>query len=137
MYRTAKFRKNVMFERLPQSVEGGECGSRYRRRFLECEVGWLQRKGVCSSARILGTGASARAKHFIARLELRHIIVKQRCPKASPAPSPTATSSLQVSPMKIMITSGSHKGRIGSMEAHVFQKSVDYPDEPAHGFHVI
>ena len=36
---------------------------------------------------------------------------------------------------KIRITSGIHRGRTGTVEAQVFQKTVDYPDEMAHGFH--
>ncbi len=37
---------------------------------------------------------------------------------------------------EIRIISGSYRGRTGTAEAKVFQKSVDFPDEPAHGFHV-
>ena len=59
---------------IAKSVEGGECGSRYGRRFLEREVGWLQCEGVCSGARILGTSTGAHAEHLIARLELFHIV---------------------------------------------------------------
>jgi len=38
--------------------------------------------------------------------------------------------------MKIRIISGSYAGRTGTVEAKVFQKTVDYPDEYAHAFHV-
>jgi len=34
------------------------------------------------------------------------------------------------------IRSGSRRGRTGTVEATVFQKMVDYPDEYPHGFHV-
>ena len=37
---------------------------------------------------------------------------------------------------EIRITSGSYAGRTGTVEATVFQTTVDYPDEYAHGFHV-
>ena len=31
---------------------------------------------------------------------------------------------------------GTHRGKSGIVEAAVFQKTVDFPDESAHGFHV-
>jgi len=37
---------------------------------------------------------------------------------------------------RIRIISGSHRGQTGTVEATVFQKSVDYPDELHHGYHV-
>ena len=37
---------------------------------------------------------------------------------------------------RIQIISGSHRRKTGAVEAAVFQKTVDYPDEYAHGFHV-
>lgn len=37
---------------------------------------------------------------------------------------------------KVKIISGSYAGRTGTVEATVFQKTVDYPDELAHGYHV-
>jgi len=37
---------------------------------------------------------------------------------------------------RIRIISGSLRGQTGTVEAAVFQKTVDYPDEYAHGFHV-
>ena len=37
---------------------------------------------------------------------------------------------------KIRIISGTLKGRTGTVEATVFQNTVDYPDELAHGYHV-
>ena len=36
---------------------------------------------------------------------------------------------------KTPIISGSRRGRTGTVEATVFQKTVDYPDELAYGFH--
>ena len=37
---------------------------------------------------------------------------------------------------RIRIISGSHRGKTGTVEAQVFQKTVDYPDELHHGSHV-
>ncbi len=37
---------------------------------------------------------------------------------------------------KIRITKGRYAGRNGTVEATVFQKTVDYPDELALGYHV-
>ena len=37
---------------------------------------------------------------------------------------------------KVRIISGSYAERTGTVEAKVFQKTVDYPDELAHGFHI-
>ena len=37
---------------------------------------------------------------------------------------------------KIRIISGSRRGRNGTVEAQVFQKTVDYPNEHAHGYQV-
>ncbi|MCI0788738.1 MAG: hypothetical protein J4N88_04075 [Chloroflexi bacterium] len=35
------------------------------------------------------------------------------------------------------ITSERYAGRSGTVESNVFQRTVDYPDEQAEGFHVI
>ena len=37
---------------------------------------------------------------------------------------------------RIRILSGSRRGQTETVEATVFQKTVDYPDEYPHGFHV-
>ena len=37
---------------------------------------------------------------------------------------------------RIRIISGSRRGKTGTVEAQVFQKTLDYPDELAYGFHV-
>lgn len=37
---------------------------------------------------------------------------------------------------RIRIISGTRRGRTGTVEAQVFQKTVDYPDELAHAFHI-
>ena len=37
---------------------------------------------------------------------------------------------------RIRIISGSHRGQTGTVEAAVFQKTVDYPDDYAMGFHI-
>ena len=37
---------------------------------------------------------------------------------------------------RIRIISGTLRGQTGTVEATVFQKTVDYPDDLAHGFHV-
>ena len=37
---------------------------------------------------------------------------------------------------RIRIISGSRRGLTGTVDSAVFQKTVDYPDELAHGFHV-
>ena len=36
---------------------------------------------------------------------------------------------------RVRIISGRYTGRTGRVEANVFQKTVDYPDEYAMGFH--
>ena len=35
------------------------------------------------------------------------------------------------------ITSGTYEGHRGTVEANVYQKAVDYPDEWANGYHVM
>ena len=37
---------------------------------------------------------------------------------------------------RIRIISVSHRGQTGTVEGRVFQKTVDYPDESHHGYHV-
>jgi len=37
---------------------------------------------------------------------------------------------------RVRIISGTHQGQTGTVEAQVFQKTVDFPDELAHGYHV-
>ena len=37
---------------------------------------------------------------------------------------------------RIRIISGRYAGRTGTVEANVFQKTVDYPDDFHHGYHV-
>ena len=38
---------------------------------------------------------------------------------------------------RVKITSGKFAGLCGTVEANVFQRAVDYPDEWANGFHVM
>jgi ribosomal protein L24 len=38
---------------------------------------------------------------------------------------------------RVIITSGRYKGYRGIVEANVYQKTVDYPDEWANGYHVM
>ena len=38
---------------------------------------------------------------------------------------------------RITITSGLHAGKTGTVEANAFQRTVDYPEEYAEGFHVV
>jgi ribosomal protein L24 len=38
---------------------------------------------------------------------------------------------------RITITSGKYAGYQGTVEANVYQNTMDYPDEWANGFHVI
>ena len=38
---------------------------------------------------------------------------------------------------RIRIVSGRYAGRIGTVEANVFQRTVDYPEEFAMGFHMV
>ena len=38
---------------------------------------------------------------------------------------------------RVMITSGCHKGAIGVVDSAVFQRSVEYSDEFAPGYHVV
>ena len=37
----------------------------------------------------------------------------------------------------VMVVSGSHKGITGTVESVVFQRTVDYPNEYAVGYHVV
>ena len=37
---------------------------------------------------------------------------------------------------KVTITAGNYAGHTGTIESNVYQKTVDYPDEWANGFHV-
>ena len=38
---------------------------------------------------------------------------------------------------RVIITSGTYEGHSGTVEANVYQKTVDYPDEWANGYHVM
>ena len=38
---------------------------------------------------------------------------------------------------RVMIVSGSHKGATGTVESLVFQRTVDYPNDYAAGYHVV
>ena len=38
---------------------------------------------------------------------------------------------------RVTITCGKYAGRTGTIESNVFQRTVDYPDELANGFHVM
>ena len=38
---------------------------------------------------------------------------------------------------RVIITSGTYEGHRGTVEANVYQKTVDYPDEWANGRHVM
>ena len=38
---------------------------------------------------------------------------------------------------QVHITSGRYAGRVGFVDANVFQRTVDYPDELALGYHVL
>jgi transcription antitermination factor NusG len=38
---------------------------------------------------------------------------------------------------RVKITSGKYAGRAGTIESNVYQRTVDYPDEWANGFHVM
>ena len=38
---------------------------------------------------------------------------------------------------RVTITSGKYVGRRGTIESNVYQKTVDYPDELANGYHVM
>ena len=38
---------------------------------------------------------------------------------------------------RVIIISGRYEGHRGTVEANVFQQTVDYPDELANGFHVM
>ena len=38
---------------------------------------------------------------------------------------------------RVTIISGHHKGAIGVVDSAVFQRTVDYPDEFAPGYHVV
>jgi hypothetical protein len=38
---------------------------------------------------------------------------------------------------RVKITSGKYAGRTGTVEANVYQKTIDYPDEWANGHHVL
>ena len=37
---------------------------------------------------------------------------------------------------RVRIISGRYAGRTGAVEANVFQRTVDYPEEYAEGFHI-
>ena len=37
---------------------------------------------------------------------------------------------------RVRIISGRYAGRTGTVEANVFQRTVDYPEEYAEGFHI-
>ena len=37
---------------------------------------------------------------------------------------------------RVRITSGRYAGRTGTVDANVFQRTADYPEEYAEGFHV-
>ena len=37
---------------------------------------------------------------------------------------------------QVTITTGKYAGRIGAVESNVYQRTVDYPDEWANGFHI-
>ena len=38
---------------------------------------------------------------------------------------------------RVTITSGKYAGHTGTVESNVYQRTVDYPDEWANGFHVM
>ena len=38
---------------------------------------------------------------------------------------------------RVTTTTGKYAGHTGTIESNVYQKTVDYPDELANGFHVI
>ncbi len=38
---------------------------------------------------------------------------------------------------RVRITTGKFAGHLGTIEANVYQRTVDYPDEWANGFHVM
>lgn len=38
---------------------------------------------------------------------------------------------------RVIITSGKYAGHQGTVESNVFQRTVDYPDEFANGYHVM
>ncbi len=38
---------------------------------------------------------------------------------------------------RVMIISGMYEGHRGTVEANVYQKTVDYPDEWANGYHIM
>ena len=38
---------------------------------------------------------------------------------------------------RVIIISGMYEGHRGTVEANVYQKTVDYPDEWANGYHVM
>ena len=38
---------------------------------------------------------------------------------------------------RVRITTGKYAGRTGTVEANVYQNTVDYPDEWSNGYHVI
>ena len=38
---------------------------------------------------------------------------------------------------RVKITSGKYAGHTGNIESNVYQRTVDYPDEFANGFHVM
>ncbi len=38
---------------------------------------------------------------------------------------------------RVRITAGKYAGRTGTIESNVYQRTVDYPDEWANGYHVM
>ena len=38
---------------------------------------------------------------------------------------------------RVTITSGKYAGHTGTIESNVYQRTLDYPDELANGFHVM
>ena len=38
---------------------------------------------------------------------------------------------------RVTITTGKYAGRTGTVDSNVFQRTVDYPDELANGYHVM
>ena len=38
---------------------------------------------------------------------------------------------------RVRITTGKYAGHTGTIESNVYQRTVDYPDEYHHGFHIM
>ena len=57
-----------------QSLEASAGGGGYGSRLLEGKICWLGREHVLAGKCVLRKGAVAGAKHFVARLELRHVL---------------------------------------------------------------